>query len=349
MTVRSAPIPRLTRWGVSADADLIYRALCMGGARSGTQIGRELGIAQERVRRALDELAAVGAAVPAAATTRPSRPERVWAPRPPDSVLERLRQRRAPQPARERWHRQVAALSGAGLHAVEHLEVRRWPTRQLARRRLAHLVAAERHEHLVINTEEVFDAESTAAALPVDRAILRRGIRLRVLGLPPVDGDRSSAYAEALGGAGGMYRELSTLPMKLLVFDRRVALFPADPLDFEAGYIEVADDAVVEALASTFHRLWSEARDPTREGVTPIILTPREQALVALLAAGHSDESAAAELRVSVRTIAYTMRALMDRVGVDNRFQLALVLGSTGAAPMPPRTSPGPNGPDDAR
>ncbi|HEY4569511.1 MAG TPA: helix-turn-helix transcriptional regulator [Kribbella sp.] len=57
-------------------------------------------------------------------------------------------------------------------------------------------------------------------------------------------------------------------------------------------------------------------------------LSHREQAICALLAAGHTDASTAGLLGISSRTIAYTLRALMDRVGVQNRFQLGLVLGA---------------------
>jgi DNA-binding CsgD family transcriptional regulator len=57
-------------------------------------------------------------------------------------------------------------------------------------------------------------------------------------------------------------------------------------------------------------------------------LSHREQAICALLAAGHTDASTAGLLGISSRTIAYTLRALMDRVGVENRFQLGLVLGA---------------------
>jgi DNA-binding NarL/FixJ family response regulator len=57
-------------------------------------------------------------------------------------------------------------------------------------------------------------------------------------------------------------------------------------------------------------------------------LSPRERAVVSLLAAGHTDVAAAEQLGLSVRTIAYTVRGLMDRYGVQNRFQLGLVLGA---------------------
>jgi DNA-binding CsgD family transcriptional regulator len=64
---------------------------------------------------------------------------------------------------------------------------------------------------------------------------------------------------------------------------------------------------------------------------------------VSLLAAGHTDATTAALLGISARTIAYTLRALMDRYGVQNRFQLGLVLGAYASerfAPPPPEDEP---------
>jgi DNA-binding NarL/FixJ family response regulator len=60
------------------------------------------------------------------------------------------------------------------------------------------------------------------------------------------------------------------------------------------------------------------------------VFTPREKALVELLAAGHTDASAARRLGLSPRTVSYTVQSLMDRLEVENRFQLGLALGMLG-------------------
>ena len=65
-------------------------------------------------------------------------------------------------------------------------------------------------------------------------------------------------------------------------------------------------------------------------------LTPRERALIGLLVAGHTDAMAARELHISERSVTSIMRSLMDRVGVSNRFQLGVALGSLRVAPTPP-------------
>jgi DNA-binding NarL/FixJ family response regulator len=89
---------------------------------------------------------------------------------------------------------------------------------------------------------------------------------------------------------------------------------------------------------------------PDRQQEVPTIeLTNRERRIIELLTAGASEEDAAAELGLSRRTVVYTLRTLMDRIGVENRFQLALVLGASHTIPLPPAAPGGSAGPAQSR
>jgi DNA-binding NarL/FixJ family response regulator len=131
-----------------------------------------------------------------------------------------------------------------------------------------------------------------------------------------------------------------------MVIDHRVALFPVDPRNHERGYLESTHAPVVQSLVAVFEQTWATAWDPGEHLMPEIALNEREQALIALLVAGHTDATAARELRVSERSISTIMRSLMDRFGVDNRFQLGIALGALRAAPYPPGLPrhPGPSG-----
>jgi LuxR family transcriptional regulator, transcriptional regulator of spore coat protein len=74
--------------------------------------------------------------------------------------------------------------------------------------------------------------------------------------------------------------------------------------------------------------------------VPKITLTGRERELIALLAEGHTDISAAEHLRISPRSVTNILRSLMDRLGVENRFQLGLALGILRKAQVPPQPAP---------
>jgi DNA-binding NarL/FixJ family response regulator len=123
------------------------------------------------------------------------------------------------------------------------------------------------------------------------------------------------------------------------VVDRTVALFPVEPTDLERGYLEVSRSSVVAELLHLFERNWESAaaKEPA---MPPIVLGPRERALVALLAEGHSDATAARKLRISRRSVTYSLRTLMDMFGVENRFQLGLALGAIGAVQAPTARTP---------
>jgi DNA-binding CsgD family transcriptional regulator len=339
-----AAVPSLVRWGLSPDADLVYRTLLTFGPRGIRDLAIDLGMSIRRARTAVEELAAVRGARPhvSASSRTPSRrlpAEPDWRAAPAAALLAELRRRKprvvdmADYTRRHRAMLGSVALPGgtypAGLRANELAD------RTTTRQRIAELVAAERHELLALHPERSFAPDAAAAALPLDRQLLARGVRMRTCGVPPDDGDASCAAAQELAGLGAEYRERADVPLKLMVFDRRVALLPVDPLDLEAGTFEIDHPAVVGALIILFDQLWSTADDPRRRGVPPIVLTPREQAVVGLLAEGHTDSSAAQHLGISQRTIAYTLRALMDRIGVENRFQLGLALGATRAVMMP--------------
>jgi DNA-binding CsgD family transcriptional regulator len=327
--VLSPPVPSLVRWGCTPDADLVYRELVHGGPRPAGDIARRLGLPTRRVRDALQELDAVQAvgALPGGGATRA---DRRWRPRPQREVLAHLTARRIrpaglPAPIRQQLYL-VSSLIDVPVY--EDREVRHLPTRTATRRRLTELAAVERTEHMAINTERVFDSESVRAGARNDRALLDHGVHVRVLGLQPATQVPAYRGTGEPGHPRWSYREAATVPLKLLVIDRAVALFPADPLNLERGYLEVARPSVVHALAALFDRQWAIARDPREDDMPHISLTTRERSLIHLLAQGHTDATAARELHISPRSVTNTLRALMDQLGVENRFQLGLALGA---------------------
>jgi DNA-binding CsgD family transcriptional regulator len=322
-----AVIPALGRWGLSPLADVIYRTLVLLGPGDDAQLSRELGVEPARIGTGLEELAAAGAV-----RRSGQGGQRMWVARDVTEVTTTLCPRRAPVLVTEQCRRHLAAVASVHLDRIPPSLIRVLPSRRCARNRIADLATMERREHLAINTEDVITADAARVAGPIDRSLIARGVRLRTLGLPPQDG-RPDAVAP-----GVEHREAPVLPLKLMVFDRRAALFPRDPADFDVGAVEVTDADAVAHLTQLFYRIWRTASDPSRQEVPTVVLTSREKTILTLLAAGASEEAAAGQLGLSRRTVVYTIRALMDRLGVDNRFQLALVLGAARAIPLPPAT-----------
>jgi len=316
-----AVVPSLVAWGRSPDADLVYRAMATFGASTDGELARELGLARRRVADALAELVSIGAVTRRRAEA--SR-ETIWTARPPAEVVASLRRARvggdlvrAGRPAHplgDPW-----ALADVARHLR---------TRALTRLRLAELIGVVRHEHLAMNTERVFDEASARSGVPMDRRLLGRGVATRVLGVQSPSPDPLWSYGRKANERGPDYRCASAVPMKLIVIDRKIALLPVAQDDFSRGYLELAHPPLVDALVALFERNWATATDPWETAVPDVVLSPRERAVVTLLAAGHTDATAARELRISQRSVTNILRALMDRLGVDNRFQLGLALGA---------------------
>jgi DNA-binding CsgD family transcriptional regulator len=339
-------MPSLVRWGLSSDADLVFRTIATFGPRPARRLAVELGLPPRRVEAALGELSAASAAVSIADGRRAARESAVWLTRPPADVVAHLRARRfrqADHQAQVRSHEGVVvSLASRGGVPAPPVPlggdlgegVRYLSSRAATRRRLGELMAVASREQLAINTEQAFDAESARAAAPLDRQLVERGVRLRVIGLPPADGDLHVG-ASLLDHPRCGYREAAQVPMKLFVVDGRVALFPADPRDLERGYLEISQPGVVRALLMLFEHHWATAVDPREYGMSQIVLSERERELIALLAQGHTDVSAAAHMRISARSVTNILRSLMDRLGVDNRFQLGLALGAARATRLP--------------
>ncbi|MGN9909893.1 LuxR C-terminal-related transcriptional regulator [Phytohabitans sp. LJ34] len=326
-------VPALVRWGVSADADLVYRCLLTLGPQTAGEVAVELGLGMRRVRAALDELLAVAIVEVEREPSGHGTDASAWRALPADAVVTALRRQA---------FRRAAAATGADTEPFERLTLpaRLLPDRESRRRRIAELAAVERVEHLSMQPEQVFSTDELAVGAPLDVAALRRGVRMRTLSRPPADGDRSAQHAIEFGRLGGEYREAARLPQKLMIFDRRVALLAVEPFDLDRGTWEVVDRAAVDSLVRLFVRHWGNAVDPSRNGVPAIVLTSREKAIVALLAKGHTDAASAHQLGMSTRSLTYTLRGLMDRLGVDNRFQLGLALGALNAATPPGLSTP---------
>jgi len=326
-------VPRLTTWGLSADADLVFRVLTERGPQTAAQLSGSLGLSRLRVTDALDELTASDAcrSDPTIRAGRPWSETRLWHGHPPTRVLAGLHRRHVEAASATRARRTYASLVELGVELTDANEragaVRVLGGSARVRIRLAELVGETRREHLSMHPEPIFDVDTVRAAAPLDHTLVAQGRTVLTLGVPATVGDTTAAHTLQLTARGMEHRELPSLPIKLIVVDRRVAVLPLDPHDIGQGALEVRDPPAIEELVARFLSLWATAGTSKNGPTMSIELTPRERAIVSLLAAGHTDSSASACLGLSRRTVVYAVQGLMERCGVQNRFQLGLVLG----------------------
>lgn len=166
-------------------------------------------------------------------------------------------------------------------------------------------------------------------ARSVDRGVLRRGVRCRVLfQADDGAGDWSAARLAELAHAGAQVRAAARVPVDALVIDRAVAIFPGDG---PTGVAVANAPGIVTAIVELFEQLWPHHLPPAAvnapRGPYP---SPQERELLFMLSAGWVDESIAAQLGVSVRTIRRRISSIMSRLGARSRFQAGVIAASAG-------------------
>ncbi|GIG55890.1 hypothetical protein Lfu02_02620 [Longispora fulva] len=151
----------------------------------------------------------------------------------------------------------------------------------------------------------------------VDFDNIRRGVRYRVL-FP--DSARLSGVLARLTRLGAEVRTDQAAPMEAIVIDRTVAVLPGES---RAGVAVFRLPGVVTPAVELFERIWQAGvpLSPAEPPETGTVLTRRERDLLSLLCAGSTDESAAARLGISVRTVRRLVSDLMNRLGARSRFQ----------------------------
>ncbi|MBG6135836.1 helix-turn-helix domain-containing protein [Longispora fulva] len=325
-------IPVLTRWGLSAQADLVYRTLVSQGPQTASGLAVQLGLGVRAARLACEELAACGAV----AGESSSEGGRRWRAHSASGFLDSVRQRHL-NAAHARAVEQQRRASLAGYARVRELTGFAGEKTGLTplhggaavRGRIAQLAAGERFEHLAMAPEPIYDPAAVAAAAPLDLDLLARGVRLRTLEHTTAAGGGFGEHTNELARLGARQRVLATVPAKMIIYDRRVALLPMDPANTQLGAVEVDEPVVVDALVAMFEQAWDRAVSyGEHAGTTP--LNPREQAIMRLLLEGHTDAAMARTLGLSARTLQYTIRSVMDRLGVNTRFALGHALGRLG-------------------
>ncbi|MFK0158247.1 LuxR C-terminal-related transcriptional regulator [Streptomyces sp. NPDC090493] len=168
-------------------------------------------------------------------------------------------------------------------------------------------------------------------ALARDQALLDRGGRIRTLYQHPLRHSPTviARYEQIHGDVEA--RTLDEVTARLIVIDRTVAFLPASKDRTVA--LEIRHPALVRYLATTFDRLWDlatpmypePARRPTVNGITP-----RQQAIAALLVEGHTDAAIADRLGMNIRTARVHIANLADTLGSGSRAQLGYLIARAG-------------------
>ncbi|GAA1933839.1 helix-turn-helix transcriptional regulator [Kitasatospora viridis] len=294
------------------------------------RIARELGLTEERCRRAVDQLVALCLLIPC-----PGGEPGSLAPVGPGAAAARLTgqeearlrleeaelSRRQAELARLRAA--VASLEpvyqsqgGGGDGLVQVLD-----DMHLVRSSLASVVGAAEEEVLAVQPGGGHPKAALMESLPRDLGMLERGVRLRSVyqHLTRFDPPTRS-YAELIIGAGAQIRTRAEVPSQLVVVDRATAFVPARLAS--GGALMVREPSLVAYFVRLFEHEWNQAIPyDTAPTAARTVSREVEDTIAVLLAAGEKDDTIARRLGMSTRTCRRHIAELLQRLGAQSRFQ----------------------------
>lgn len=300
----------LEELGIEPDEEELYECVLRHTNPTVSELASRLRRPPDHVRRGLATLVEHGLVTSLSGT-----PKR-WVAPPPDVAIGALIQRR------ERRLRSLQRLvrhyvttyqrGEAGADATAHL-IEPLHGRDAITERVEQLHTQAREQVCILDKPPHAQAE----AGPAQHGALRRGITYRTVY------ERSSLDApgrldEIRRGvdAGEEARVLPQLPMKLLLVDRVWAVVPVAAGAADHALV-IRSSALLDGLVTLFEQQWQRGiplfAEPCGEAETGDLLT--------MLLTGMTDETIARRLGIGLRTVQRRVRALMDDLGADTRFQ----------------------------
>jgi DNA-binding CsgD family transcriptional regulator len=178
----------------------------------------------------------------------------------------------------------------------------------------------------------VLHEQALRAAERLDLESLARGVSLRVmLQHSARKKPRAAQYAATITAAGAQVRTITSLPSRLLIYDRDCAVLPLQSEGPANGVALVRDRAVLSFVQRLFDHYWeralvfSEAEPDSGPAPTGI-----DHEVLVLMASGKKNETIAHQLGMSVRSVSRIVSALLQRLDADSRFQAGVRAAQNG-------------------
>ncbi|MBX6357438.1 MAG: transcriptional regulator TrmB [Micromonosporaceae bacterium] len=309
--------------GLGAAEESAYLALVRRGPASEGDLAARAGLSIARTRRAVASLQREGL------VHRTPAPHDLVVPVPPDLAVDHLISRRHEELERVREAARRLAAEARARPASRRTE----EMIEIVQGRSAVVHAFERVQRAARREMRVLAAPPYAENVGVNRTQLDReaaGVVYRtVYGVDALEVPGAMAALAVHLAAGEQARLAPDVPIKLAIADRTLALLPL-------AWTAAAQDAAVlvhpcgllDALVALFESAWTHAVPLAVQGqdqdqtVAPVDIGEEDRKLLALLAAGLTDEAAGARLGLSRRTVVRRVHQLMAACGARSRLQL---------------------------
>lgn len=307
--------------GIPADAEALYVVLASGEDATPDELTVRTGLEDHVARARLDDLADLGLAV----TVGHGR----WRALPLTDVVKGLRAKRVSEVeaaaiAAETLQNKLLAASqdnGDDIRVIIGREALVNENRELcsrARREICIFDKPPYAEQQAVTEEELSEDAPEWQAM-------EQGVTLRTVYHPGFDAARLQELM--LFAAKGEQARTGSVPMKLLLFDGKVALIPSMPSYLPGHEIRasvVRHPLMVESLHWLFEAVFDSSIPIT--AAKYLESDPRRQMLVSLMMSGSTDDAIANQLGINVRSVRRWIAELMDELGVTTRLQLGAAL-----------------------
>ncbi|MFG3338644.1 helix-turn-helix domain-containing protein [Glycomyces sp. NPDC048151] len=161
------------------------------------------------------------------------------------------------------------------------------------------------------------------AARTLSQETLDRGIDMRCVYLESAQNEElTRQHVQWIAEQGAQVRLAPSLPNRMLIVDRRIAVVPIDNEDSAYGALIISEPGLVANLVALYGCYWKSARPlGARKRRDENGLSKQDLDAVRLWAQGHTDGSVARKLGVSERTVRRLHDRLTAYLGSSSRFQ----------------------------
>jgi DNA-binding CsgD family transcriptional regulator len=321
--------------GLGAVEESAYLALVRRGPATEADLAARSGLSLARTHRAVATLQREGL------VHRTPPPHDLVVPVPPDLAVDHLITRRHEELERVREAAQRLASEALARPVNRRTE----EMIEIVQGRSAVVHAFERVQRGARREMRVLAAPPYSESVGVNRTQLDReaaGVVYRaVYGIEAIEVPGAMATLAAHLAAGEQARLAPDVPIKLAIADRTLALLPlawaeaASPTQpvgtgpgqrFQDAAVLVHPCGLLDALVALFESVWAQAvplvPDERDGAAAPVDISEDDRRLLALLAAGLTDEAAGARLGMSRRTVVRRVQHLMALCGARSRLQL---------------------------
>jgi DNA-binding CsgD family transcriptional regulator/sugar-specific transcriptional regulator TrmB len=320
--------------GLDGDSERVYKAMLVAPQGGVADLVDRTGLADKEVRSALDRLSEL--ALLRESFEYPGELRAVS----PEAGMEVLLARQQAELAAQQ-QRIAESRAAAAQMIAEYADLRPSSAQpdveqvlglDRIRDRVAELAASVQFEAMSFSPDGAQTMENMEASKPLDLDVLGRGVRMRSLYLDSVrNSPPSIAYANWLAENGGQVRTAPSLPVRMIIVDRRVAMIPVNGDDTAHGALVLHGHGTLTALCALFEGIWSSARPlgEVEQRDTRGLTGPEREAL-RLLGQGLTDEAISKRLGVSPRTARRIAADLMEHLGARSRFQAGVLAAQRG-------------------